>query len=146
MPLESAPSLEDINANLPQPEEPKPAPAGKALWLRTVLLLLTVLLLAANFFWSSNATAALRGRGGLRGTVVNQVGHPLQGEALILGTNLLVPLGPDGSFEIQNIPAGPQSLIILDAYSGLETRVEIRAGETRDVGELHFQVTAEPGG
>lgn len=146
MPLEQAPNLEEINASLPQPESPPPAPAAPKKWLRWALLALTLLLLAANFFWNSNATAALRGRGGVRGRVVNEAGHPLLGEALILGTNLSATLDENGGFELQNVPAGPQSLIILDAYSGYEARVEIRAGETVEVGEIHFQVTAEPGG
>ncbi|GAB4479791.1 MAG: hypothetical protein OHK0031_00410 [Anaerolineales bacterium] len=143
MPLEPAPTLEQAAADLPEAEQ-KPS-SGKN-WTRWTLIFLTMILLAANLFWKSDATSALRGRGAVSGIVTNQAGRPLTGEALILSSGQRVPLAADGSFLLESVPAGNQSLIILDAYSGYEVKVNVIAGKTVNVGAIQFQVTAEPGG
>lgn len=143
MSLEPAPSFDEANQEL---DKSTPQEASRRSQIRIALIVLVLILLAVNLFWQSDTTAALRGRGAISGSVTNQAGRPLTGEALILGSGLRVPIAPDGTFQIENVPAGSQSLVILDAYSGYEIKVNVIAGKTVQVGALKFQVTTAPGG
>lgn len=143
MPLEKSPSLENFGEILPESQPTPPSPKRST----RVLLLLIVLLLGFLFIpsllpreWMLN----LSGAGQVRGIVLNESGQPLQGEVLILGSKAHSALQPDGSFLLEKVPAGPQRLVILDAYTGIEIPITIIAGQMLDVGIIHFQTQVTP--
>ncbi len=144
MPLQQSPGLDDFQEILPE-NSASPANRKKPIWLAILGMLFLVMFLFVGNFWQGDITAALRGTGTVRGTVLAQSGISLQeGEAIILGTNLRAPVLPNGSFELNNVPAGKQSLVILDRYTGQEISISLETGQTLDLGTLQFQTTAAP--
>lgn len=70
--------------------------------------------------------------------------HPwMKGWIMVFDHPFFATTGPDGSFEIKGIPAGPQNLVVWQEKVGYATpgagrgvTVTIKAGETTDLGEI----------
>ena len=72
--------------------------------------------------------------------------HPwMKGFFLVADSPFATVTKPDGSFEITGVPAGPQTLIIWQSSKGFVNeggtkgmKVEVKAGETKDIGDVKF--------
>lgn len=147
MPLEQSPDLNDFEM-IPEPVQPSLQGRARGKPIIRILIIglaaLVALLTLANIAQGDLKTL-LAGSGNLQGIVVDENGKaPQGGYAKILGTEMTATLAPDGSFRIEKVPAGAQSLVILDQYTGREIAVLIENGETLDVGTIQFRTTAVP--
>jgi hypothetical protein len=137
MPFEESPLLDNYKDGLPELPQDPPPHKNRA---RTVLLavfIVVLLLLTANFLQSPIAGQIL-GTGAVMGRVLNPNGEPFHGEVLILGTDQSVQTAEDGSFLIERIPSGQQSLIILDETVGIEIRIDVKPAVKLDTGKITF--------
>jgi hypothetical protein len=76
--------------------------------------------------------------GTVSGTVVDAVYRPLQADIYVQQTNLHARSDMNGRFEIQGVPAGPQSLVV--AYGGRARTfpITVVGGESVQVGPLRY--------
>jgi hypothetical protein len=142
--FEKDPALEEFQDGLP--ELPSASDERKRR-MRRVIAALAVLVLFLGFLSlvnnGSGSQVAL-GKGAVEGVVLTSSGEPFQGEVLILGSDQTVRTNADGSFRLENVPAGEQSLILLAENGGNEVRVNIPRGETYQLGVIRFVETAMP--
>jgi len=144
MSFEESPSLNEYKAGLP---ENLPDPSVKKRRIRVLLGILfgiSLLLGIANFLKSDTASF-LMGTGSIQGMVVDAQGSPFIGDVFVIGVDQIIHTSPDGSFLLERIPSGDQSLVVANTTTGQEHPVKIVAGQTTNVGRLQFLVTATPG-
>lgn len=141
--FEKDPSLEEFQDGLP--DLPPAEETGKRRMRRLIAALAVVVLFLGfiNLVRPAGGVIVL-GKGAVEGVVLTSSGEPLQGEVLILGSDRSMPINADGSFRLDNVPAGEQSLIILAANGGNEVRVYIPRGGTSQLGVVRFVETAMP--
>jgi hypothetical protein len=144
MSFEESPSLDEYKAGLP---ENLPDPSVKKRRIRLLLGILfgiSLFLGIANFLQSETASF-LMGTGSVQGKVVDAQGSPFIGDVFVIGVDKIVRTSSDGSFLLERIPSGDQSLVVANATTGQEHPVRIVAGQTLNIGQLQFLVTATPG-
>ena len=143
MPFEKPPSLDDFTNIIP--EAPKQiTPLQKRIRLAVVGVGVFVLILGLLNLWKSDLTAPLRGTGTIQGMVVDMNGKPFQGDIIVEGTRLATKSKPDGSFILNNIPAGNQLIVVADGFSGREFPAIIQPGQVTNLGTVQFKSTATP--
>ncbi|RMF47492.1 MAG: carboxypeptidase regulatory-like domain-containing protein [Anaerolineae bacterium] len=145
MPFDKTPSLDDFRNGMPDSLPDVYARRRKRMVLGVLLLLLVGALAVVNFMQTSLA-AQLTGRGTVAGRVVDIHGQPTQAEIYVIGTDLIARTAPDGSFTLPDVPAGPQSVVVVDENSGSEYPVTIQSGQTTDIGEVQLVTTQVPEG
>lgn len=143
MQLEQSPGFDQYKDGLPEPP-PDPTQRRKRFRMLLLALLLVVLALSALNFFGSKSAALLLGNGSVTGVVIGQDGAPFHGQVFILGTELSAATDADGRFFLDHVPAGAQILIVADDALGREFPVEVRAGETVEMGQIQFVPTATP--
>ena len=143
MAFEKSPSLDEFENGIPQKLSD---PSARRKRLRIIIMVLIVLVLGGllALFSQSDAASILDGRGSISGRAVDDLGNPFQGYIFILGTDLETQTQPDGSFLIENVPAGMQKLILANEYAGYEFPVQVIAGDTVAIGQIQFISTATP--
>ncbi len=147
MPLEKSPDLNDFDFSPQTSEETATSTNSRKKGFRYLLAGLAVLVLLMAFAnFGGGLSNPLQGSGTIRGVVLDERGQPLQNASIkIMGSNLSAPITTDGSFELQRVPAGTQSLVVLDRYTGQEIPFVLANGEILDFGTIQFKVTTEPG-
>ena len=143
MSFENSPSLEEFEDGIPQKLSD---PSAKKKRLRTIIfgLLGVVILFVGVSFAQSNAANILVGKGTISGVALNDKKQPFNGYVFIIGTDLETTTNEDGSFIIENVPAGSRSLVIANETAGYEFPVDVVAGKNTNIGELKFTATATP--
>lgn len=145
------PSVSEIQEkveNNPLLEAPEPKKVNKttrwlARWLIAALAVLVLSLTAFRYLRSPSGQLML-GSGGVTGLAVNTDQQPVQAEVFIPGSDYSAQAGSDGLFELGNIPAGLQSVVIAYDGIGYEIRVEIEAGKTVNIGTIKLETTQVP--
>jgi hypothetical protein len=130
MSFENAPSLDNFKNGLP---ENLPDPARRRAFVRVataVFLVLVVGLLALRLQQAASGTVS--------GIVLDHEGKPVQAELSVAGANAFVVADENGFFTLTGVPAGAQSLVIGYQAVGREVQVQVRAGQTVDLGEFRF--------
>ncbi len=147
MPLESSPSIKELETSRDgtPPEAPKPKGQRRGFWTLILVLLLLVLGLAAAKWIKEGGLVRFAGTGVVTGVVVDETGQPLPAVAIILGTALETQAGADGRFELGGVPAGDRILVIGYKYVGWEYPIRVEGGATVDVGRLVIEVPLVPG-
>jgi hypothetical protein len=142
MNFEQSPSLKDFKNGL---REDLPSKKGltRQQWIILVLLI-TVIALAALVWVRSDSNQLVRGVGSVRGMIVDERGQPFQGEIYVLGTEIMATSDAAGFFQVNGVPAGRQYLIVADQRIGHEFQIAVLPGEVLDVGTLRFVSTATP--
>lgn len=143
MKFEESPQFDQYKDGLPEPPL-DPEVRRRRFRIFLLIVLLFVLLLTGVNFMGSQTASFLSGTGAVTGVVIDENGQPFQGEIFILGTELAVSTDVDGRFVMDHVPAGLQSLIVADDLIGREFPVEVKAGETVDMGQIQFFPTATP--
>jgi hypothetical protein len=143
MSFENSPSLDDFKEGLPV--KPPDSSVGKrrmriSLGILSVVALLLVL---ANFLQTDTA-ALIIGTGSVKGIALETNGAPFIGRAFIVGVDKIVTTSSDGSFLLDGIPAGAQTLVVADLNTGNGYPVKVVAGQTINVGQVQFVATALP--
>jgi len=144
MSFEESPSLNDYQNGLP---ENLPDPSVKKRRFRIILGILfgiSLFLAIANFMQSATASLIM-GTGSIQGKVVDGQGSPFAGDVFVIGVDTIVHIAPDGSFFLDRIPSGDQSLVVANLTTGQEHPVKVLAGKTLNIGQVQFLVTATPG-
>jgi len=143
MPLEESPSLDKYKDGIPEPPQDSSQQQRRVRVLLLASFLVVLMLTFANFLRSPISGQYL-GTGTVTGRVFTVNGEPFHGEIVILGVNRSVQTADDGTFLVERVPSGAQSLIILDGKGGTEVRVEVKSGQNQNVGEIIFVGTAMP--
>ncbi len=144
MSFEESPSLDDFQKGLPEKLPEPPVKKRRMRLLLGILFGISLFLGIANFLQSKTASL-LMGTGSVQGNVVDAQGSPFIGDVFVIGVDQIIRTSPDGSFLINRIPSGDQSLVVANATTGQEHPVRIIAGQTIDIGQVQFLVTATPG-
>ena len=143
MPVENSPKLDQFNEGIPQR---LPDVHSRRRSMRIFILALVVLLAAlegVNLLRTPMA-AALRGRGMVTGRVLDESGSPAQAEVAVLGTDIVIKVAADGSFQIPDCPAGNVTLVAGKGATGYAYTVAVPAGGSVDAGVLRLVATLEP--
>lgn len=121
MPLEQSPSFDEISQQELQPQKP----GKKTSPVRFVLIIITLVILAllAATIAQNGLPAALRGRGTVSGSAIDEAGKTIPVEVLVFDTNIQVQSDDNGTFYIEGVPAGKQSIIV--AYDRIATEVVV---------------------
>ena len=106
--------------------------------------MILIALIIANLTQSNNL-ALLTGTGSVSGQVVDENNQPVQAEVILFGQKNAIPTGPDGRFELKNVPRGKQSLVV--GYQGMAREVPFNAvvGQAVDIGQIQVVTTQVPG-
>ncbi len=143
MSLERSPSLETFKDGMP-----KKLPDQKAhrKWRRGIIAALALIALALGLynFLQTDTAAVIAGTGAVTGTVVDENGQPVAAQIYILGSKVRGQAQADGTFHIEDVSSGVQSIAVAYQGSGFESPAFVVAGETTDLGELKFTSTLEP--
>lgn len=130
---------------------PDGKPPERKNWQRTAVRISMLLLLfigvALNLyaFEAGNIANVVSGTNGfVRGIVLDQQGNPVPNAEITLATtpNLRVLTEADGRFELNNVPTGPQYLIVVYQGVGEGFVVDVTPNEVTEVGSLPH--TAKP--
>jgi hypothetical protein len=143
MSFEESPSLDDYKSGLPE-NLPDPSQKTRRTRIALGLLFAVVLFLGAANLLQSSAGSLLLGKGAVQGRVVDAQGNPCVCDVFVIGDARILRAAADGSFLLDGIPAGDQSLVVANAVSGQEYPVKVTAGQTLDVGQLKFLATSTP--
>lgn len=144
MSFEESPSLGDYKEGLPE-KLSDPSTNKRRIRLALVIFLGLILFLGIANFLRSQSGNLLMGTGSIQGNAVDGNGSPFIGDVFVIGVDQIIRTSPDGSFLLKNIPAGEKSLVVANATTGQEYPVRVVAGQTVDVGQVQFLVTATPG-
>ncbi len=139
MSLSSSPKLQEYKDGIP--ERPKdPSARRKAFRIALLVLLLLVIAAAGIKFAGSQTAMLLVGKGEVKGQVVDEQGRPLAAVVYLFGVDKPVQANENGEFIYEGAPEGLRSLIVTYNGTAQEYTVEVRAGETTEVGKLTFLV------
>ena len=143
MSFENSPSLDEFQDGIPE-KLSDPSASKKRIRTLIVVLLVSLLVLFASVFANSDAAAVLSGQGSVTGLALDENGNPFQGYIFIMGTDIEVETQPDGTFLVENVPAGARTLVLANEYSGYEFPVQVIAGGTVPIGQIQFIATETP--
>jgi hypothetical protein len=144
MSFEESPSLDDYQNGFPE-KLPDPSVKKRRVRLALGIFLGVVLMLGVANFLQSQTGSLLLGTGAIQGSVIDGLGAPFMGDVFVIGNDQIVHTSSDGTFILKGIPSGDRSLIIANARTGQEYFVRVVAGQTLDIGQVQFLVTATPG-
>jgi hypothetical protein len=144
MSFEESPSLSDYKEGLPE-NLPDPSVRKRRVRLALGVLFGIALFLGIANFLQSKTGNLLMGTGAIQGRAVDGQGSPFIGDVFVIGVDQIVRTSSDGSFFLERIPSGDQSLVVANATTGQEYPVRIVAGQTLDIGQVQFIVTSTPG-
>ena len=144
MPREDSPSIGSFSEGVPEPA-PQPVSRRKRLWsIMAILALLALLLLAGNLIRGHSFTTQ-SGSGNVIGQVVeDHSNQPIQADVFLFGSKTILKSGLDGHFELYNLPAGTQDLVVTYQGGAREFPILIKKGVVLDIGVIRMSATAEP--
>lgn len=140
-PIKNFPSVSEIENYIDQKPDRPPQRANWSRWAITVLALLAVGL-TLRLLLPQGAAANLAPKGSIAGTVFNNKSTPVPADIYILKTDLMIKADPSGSFNLHNIPAGSQQLMVIYDGMGYAIPVTVVAGKTVQVGKILVDSTA----
>jgi hypothetical protein len=143
MSFQKSPGLNDFREIMPEKEKALTR-TQKVTRVLIGFIALLIFVLAGLNFWKSDMAAPLRGTGSLRGIALDQNGQPFNGNIFVEGTELMTTTKPDGSFELNYIPAGHHIIVVADTLTGREFPIEIVVGQVSNLGTITFRGTATP--
>ncbi len=124
---------------------PPPSPTQKRMRMAIIALsALVAFLLVVKVLPSITDGFSAIGSGVIVGQVVDGYGRPLSAELIVERTDIIVQTDTDGRFELRGVPRGAQILLVANDGIGVEYPVNIRFGQTVDVGAVQAEVTAIP--
>ena len=146
MTTQNSPSLDDFENGLPDQLPKDKVPARKIIFriLLGLSIGLLIILAAANII-KNNSIAVLTGKGNVIGSVVNEYGVPIEAEIFVIGLDIEKKTDAEGSFTLNNLPRGMQSVVVILNDGGVEYPVQVIPGETVDIGKVQIVTTPDPG-
>ena len=114
------------------------------LWVLIIALIIIAAGLGAVNFLQSNTAALISGTGSISGSVIDENGKPVAAQIYILGTKVHGQALEDGTFHLDGVPSGQQSVAIAYQGSGFEIPAQIRTGENTLLGQVQYTSTLEP--
>lgn len=143
MSLEQSPSLDQFKDGLPE-KLPDQRKRRNFRWLLIFLLAAAALALGVADFLQSDTAARMAGTGSISGKVADENGNPIAAQIYVMGTHIRGTAQSDGSFHLDDIPAGMQSIAIAYEGTGFEVPAQVRVGENTALGKLQYTSTLEP--
>lgn len=143
MPLEDSPSLEEYVEGMPLHPPERPV-ARRWVWSAVGILILVVVVLSGVNLQRSDAFTRLAGTGAITGEVVDEIGEPLEAYVFVMLTDLETQTDANGHFELRDVPAGSQVVVVAYLGAGREYPVVVNADSTTDMGQIQFASTRTP--
>lgn len=143
MSLERSPSLDQFKDGMPD-KLPDHKKQRNIRWVLMIAILVIGAGWGALTFLQSNAAAVMSGTGSISGSVTDENGKPVAAQIYVLGTNISGQALEDGSFSLEDVPAGQQTIAIAHQGSGFEVPAQIRSGENTLLGQVQYTSTLEP--
>lgn len=134
MTLQDSPSLDDYKNGYQKPPDPEKGKKSIRYVLGSITLFVLILA-GVNFMKSSQADIMTR-KGSIIGYAVDESENPIQVEVLVFGTDIKVLSNQNGFFEIDNVPAGEQSVIVAYDIIAAEEKVTVESGKISDLGSV----------
>lgn len=144
MSLEDSPSLEDYAEGMPSYPSDR-STLRRRIWIVIGILILLAIMLGGVNLWRSKAFTLLKGTGTVVGEVVDEASEPLRAYVFVLGTDLEAQTDANGRFELNDVPAGPQTVVVAYMGAGREYPMMVNADSTTDMGQIQFASTRVPG-
>ena len=138
MKREDSPALD--NFTTPQPAPEKPRRTRLAIIILTVLILILVVI----GLFKNGAVSQLTGTGKITGTVLDNRGQPAAAMVMIYGRPEEKSLDAKGYFELDNVPAGNQVLVVTSSGGWKDIPIIVTIGSTLNMGEIRLITTLEP--
>jgi hypothetical protein len=138
--FEDSPSAESLLDGIP--ETTSNDPRGRRVAIGILAIIVIGLFIAV--FAQRQAFQNLTGTGNVSGVAIDTLDRPAQVEVFVLGTDLSAVANPNGEFEVKNVPAGNQVVVVTYQGMGEEVNAAVEPGETIHLGEIVVQVTLEP--
>lgn len=106
-------------------------------WVTVMVGLAMISLIIGAWFGLTNPLR-VTGEAAVAGRVLGLDGNPLEAQVAIHGTSIRVMADRDGSFRLDRIPSGSQSVVV--SYQGYEAGfpASLAPGEGLDLGDLPF--------
>ena len=102
------------------------------------------LALLGTGFLQTGLTKRITGLGGVSGMVTDDLNQPIKAQIFVVGKDLHVIASPSGRFEIEGIPAGDNSLVVVYQDTSLEYPVTVNRGKCTDIGQILLSVNQSP--
>jgi len=143
MSLDKSPTLNDFKDGLIQPE-PGDSPGLKRIRAIMISLIVLIAFMSITLLFRSSILEVFSGYGTVYGNAINDNGAPFIGNVYVMGTDLQTTTDSSGYFELHNVPAGSNLVVIADQSIGYDYPVMIKSGEVVNIGVLRFKSTALP--
>jgi hypothetical protein len=143
--LDKSPSLDDYKQGFPDKPPVSPNRRRRVYILIAASNIFVLVALMLFVFIKSNPGQILGGSGTVSGRVVGLDGAPQVAEIIIMNTDLKTSSDGYGKFQLQDVPGGRQSLIVIIGISGYEFPVDVRSGSSVEMGDLRIVPTPGPG-
>jgi hypothetical protein len=134
MPLETSPSFEEVsNNNL---KSSKPEKSHHPTRVILIIITLIVLGLLGATFMQDGLPTAIRRKGIISGSAVNESGQAIPVEVLVYKTDIWVQSDANGKFFVEGVPAGEQSIIVAYDRIAAEVKIDIQPGVENSLGTV----------
>ena len=143
MPLEESPSLDQYKQGF-QLDNRKPQNTRRVAWIIIAILSFISISLATFIFINNQSFEKYAGTGTVTGLVVGERNQPIEAKVLILGTEIEGESDIEGFFEINEVPTGEQSVVVLYQGIGWENSITIISGQVTNIGRIKVIPTSEP--
>jgi hypothetical protein len=135
MKLESSPSIEQFADGMP---EPPPDHTGRKKIVRIMLAILGIIIigLLVKTVIQSDAVQQYSRKGSISGYATDENGNPIQVELFVFGTDIEQLSDENGFFQIDDVPAGDQSIIIAYGLIAVEEKLTVTSGTDSFLGTI----------
>jgi len=134
MPLEKSPSFEEVSSN--NLRSPKPKKNNSPTRIALIIITLILLILLGATFMQDGLPTTLRRKGAISGAAVNEVGQAIPVEVIVYNTDIWIQSNTDGTFFIEGVPAGEQSIIVAFDRIAAEVKMGIKPGVENSLGTV----------
>ncbi len=101
-----------------------------------IIITLIVLGLLGATFMQDGLPTAIRRKGIISGSAVNESGQAIPVEVLVYKTDIWVQSDANGKFFVEGVPAGEQSIIVAYDRIAAEVKIDIQPGVENSLGTV----------
>ncbi len=145
MSFQESPSLESLKSvQLPDQKHLARMRARRRLWVMIGIFAVALIALSIVNLQQSGLLEAMRSKGTVVGTVVDENNAPLRAFVFVLGTSLETQTDANGHFELHDVPAGAQEIVVGYLGAARAFPLVVQANTVNDMGTIQFVSTRIP--